>query len=85
MKTREEILARANEITVVNDGSLVLPVLTSDLEDWEHHNGDLSKENVERFWLEVDVIGEDIPNIYTDLVAAGAAVRYSYDETAKPQ
>ena len=77
MKTREEILSRSDEITVINDGQVCLPVLTESLEDWEENNGPLSKNNSDEFWtdLETKIVGEFIPNITTDLQVAGAAVR----------
>jgi len=59
MKTYAEILENSDIVTVVNDGQMRYPVLTSSLEDWVRKNGAITAENYEKFCAEVECLGEN--------------------------
>ena len=58
MKTATEILENSDIITVVNDGQVRYPVLTSSLEDWTRKHGPITIENYEQFCSDVECLGE---------------------------
>ena len=58
MKTATEILENSDIVTVVNDGQMRYPVLTSTLEDWTRRNGPITTANYEKFCAEVECLGE---------------------------
>lgn len=60
MTTKTEILAIATNITVINDGQVQYPVLTSELESWVAANGEITAANYEQFCDEVDYLGAQI-------------------------
>ena len=58
MKTATEILENSDIVTVVNDGQMRYPVLTSTLGDWTRRNGPITASNYEKFCSEVECLGE---------------------------
>ena len=58
MKTANEILENSDIVTVVDDGQVRYPVLTSTLEDWVRRNGPITAENYDQFCSDVECLGE---------------------------
>lgn len=77
---KNELLQKAAEITVINDGQFKYPVLTSDLSAWRDANGAITAGNYEKFCDEVDFLASElgtpgnaeIIDLCDALVAAGA-------------
>jgi len=77
---KNEIIATASMITVINDGQVRYPVLTSELTDWLAANGPITTANYEKFCGAVDYIGSklgtpgnsEIIDLCEALVEAGA-------------
>ena len=80
MNTKNEILAAASTISVINDGQARYPVLTSELTDWLAANRPITIVNYEKFCDEVEFIGAhlgapstwEIIDLCEALVEAGA-------------
>ena len=77
----QELIAKANDITIINDGQVQYPVLTSDLAEWTEKNGAITSANYEKFCDEVENLGEPTAltgdakmiELCDSLVEAGAA------------
>ena len=83
MKTYEEILNNSDIVTVINDGQVRYPVLSSSLEEWVRKHGAITAENYEQFCLDVECLGERkvgtpggerMTALCADLVADGSDV-----------
>lgn len=60
MKTYDSILANSDLVTVVNDGQVRFPVLTSLLEEWQRKHGRITVDNYEAFCADVPPLGERV-------------------------
>lgn len=60
MKTANQILENSDIVTVVNDGQMRYPVLTSSLEEWTRKNGAITADNYEQFCADVECLGEKL-------------------------
>lgn len=58
MKTKVEIENNSDIITVINDGQVMYPVLSSELDGWTRKHGSITSENYDEFCAAVDCIGE---------------------------
>ena len=58
MKNYDEILNNSDIVTVVNDGQVRYPVLSSTLEEWTRENGAITTANYEQFCADVPCLGE---------------------------
>jgi uncharacterized protein YbcC (UPF0753/DUF2309 family) len=83
MKTKDQILENSDIVTVVNDGQVRYPVLTSSLEEWTRKNGPITTANYEQFCAEVECLGERqvgtpgsdaMTDLCAELIADGADV-----------
>ena len=59
MTTKNQILENSDIVTVVNDGQMRYPVLTSTMEEWTRRNGPITTANYEKFCAEVECLGEN--------------------------
>ncbi len=60
MNKIEQIIAQAPQLTVMDDGEVRYPVVTSKLDAWETANGPISHRNYDQFCANVECLGEAI-------------------------
>jgi len=79
--TYKAITVNAANITVINDGQVKYPVLTTEMKNWISANGEITTPNYEKFCSDVACIGEkeagtpgseDMIQLCDELVKAGA-------------
>lgn len=80
MNSIETIISNATNITVIDDGQVSYPVLTSELRAFIDSNGEIDNGNYEAFCQTVDYLGQQAGSpgnsgmieLCSTLVAAGA-------------